>query len=596
VAPQPAANGHRELYALAIRDGLAPASLVCGLWYAGLVFVHLAGLAGPARTHLAAAAALTAATFLGLSATWWRQPPPAEHTDRCIALTAFLILANNVYGVWHLRDPAYATGFYLEIVALGIVVLSHRWFAGLVAATLGGFFVGAARAGFGADWWLPTIVAAGSTVLATCMHLVLGSYRRRLEALGSESEARGRELEASLAELRGEVSHRERLQSQLARSQRLESLGLLAGGIAHDFNNLLAIVVGHASLLLGRSAGPDQRESLQAILDAGDRAQLLSAELLAYAGRRERRAVPLDLAQEIAAIVELARRGLPAGVTLALEPAAGPSFALADRAQLQQVALNLLVNAADATRERGGRVGVQVGARELSASEASELEPAASRPGGPYTFVRVSDDGCGMDADTLAHVFDPFFSTKGAGRGLGLAAALGIARAHAGGFSVESASGSGTAFTLYLPATDARPERPAAPTAAAPARPGGELLLVVDDDDGVRATAASALRDAGHRVVEAAAGRAAVDALRTTPEIALAVVDMTMPGMSGEETLHALRALRADLPILLSSGYDVHEAASRLVALPGVAFLPKPYRASEIAACTRALLDARPAA
>jgi CheY-like chemotaxis protein len=200
-----------------------------------------------------------------------------------------------------------------------------------------------------------------------------------------------------------------------------------------------------------------------------------------------------------------------------------------------------------------------------------------------------------MDAETLVHVFDPFFTTKGVGRGLGLAAALGIARSHRGGFSVESELDRGTVFTLFLPETEAMAES-VAPSEAVASSAEGETLLVVDDDDGVRETAARSLRAAGHRVVEAAGGREAIERLRSTPEIALAVVDMTMPGMGGEETLHALRALRPDLPVLLSSGYDVHEAAVRLTKLPGVEFLAKPYRASEIAACARTLLDGRPPA
>ena len=582
---------HPQLYALAIRDGLAPAALVCGLWYGALVLVHLRGLVGPAHVQIAAATAVTAACFLLLSGYWWRRPPRPERTDGCIALTALLILAHNVYGVWQAHDPAFAAGFYLETLALGIVVLSHVWFAGLVLAVLAGFAAGALRAGYDSAWYLPTVVALGAAVLATLIHVMLGAYRRWLEALHAESELRGRDLEASFARLHAEVEHRERLQSQLARSQRLESLGLLAGGIAHDFNNLLAVVVGHASLLLG-AAGPALRESLEAILAAGDRAQLLSSQLLAYAGRRERRAVPLDLGDEVGEIAELARSALHADVELVIEPAPEPTLVLADRAQLQQVVLNLLVNASDAMKETGGTVRVQLGARALTAAAASELEPATARPALAYAFVRVSDEGCGMDRDTLSHVFDPFFSTKGAGRGLGLAAALGIARSHGGGFAVESEAGRGTVFTLFLPRTKARPEV-GPPVEPGTASGGSETILVVDDDDGVRKTAASALRAAGHRVVEAPDGRAAVELLRSTPDVELAVVDMTMPGMSGEETLHALRELRADLPVLLSSGYDVHAAATRLTELPGVGFLPKPYRASEIASRTRALLSGR---
>jgi hypothetical protein len=201
-----------QLYAVAIRDRLAPAALVCGAWYAGLGYVHLRGFAGPADGRVAASAALTSACFLLLSWWWWRRPPRAERTDRCLALAAVLILANNVYGAWQLREPAYAVGFYLETVAIGIFVLSPAWFAALLVAVLGGFALVAAHAGYGPAWWLPSIVALGAAVLATLVHVVLGSYQRRLEALHAESEARGRDREESLARLRGEVAHRERLQ------------------------------------------------------------------------------------------------------------------------------------------------------------------------------------------------------------------------------------------------------------------------------------------------------------------------------------------------------------------------------------------------
>jgi len=587
---QPASGVHRRLYALAIRDGLAPATFVCAAWYAALAGIHLHGVVGPPHVRVAAASALAAASFLLLSAWWWRRPPRPEHTDRCVALCAAVILAHNVYGVWELRAPAFAVGFYLETMAVGIFVLSHAWFAALALSVLAGFGLCVWRAGPDPIWWLPSIVALGATLLATLIHVVLATYRRRLEALRRESEARGRELEASVARLRDEVAHRERLQSQLARSQWLERLGLLAGGIAHDFNNLLAIVVGHASLLLEHAKDPELKESLQAILTAGDRAQLLSSQLLAYAGRRERRAIPLDLGDEVRDIAELAQAGLPSGVRLVVEPGGEGAFALADRAQLQQVLLNLVVNAADATKERGGTVRVAYGVRALDAPAASELEPATPRPALDYAFVRVADDGCGMDAATLAHVFDPFFSTKGAGRGLGLAAALGIARSHGGGFAVESEPGRGTVFTLFLPRTEQRPAAAVGPGAIARAA-GRETVLVVDDDEDVRHVAARALGAAGYRAVEAGGGREAVEALRAAPDVRLAVVDMTMPGMDGEETLQALRALRPDLPVLLASGYDVHEAAARLTRLPGVAFLAKPYRASEIAYRVRALLD-----
>ncbi len=566
-------------YRLAVRDAAAPAAIALGGHYALLAPLHWLGRPGALGRDVAVLAALTSATLFGLAARWFRNPPSPNYFATWFTA---LVTLNNVHLVWRDRMPEDAIGFYLMQLGLGFAGLAPARFWALTALVWGGFLPALALAGFSADWMQVSFAMGAALVLAFMIQTVRLRYGERLERATLESERQRAAAETNLARFREEEAHRARLQERLAHAERLESLGLLAGGVAHDFNNLLAVVIGHASFAQSRAGGAELRGDLDAIVDAAERAALLSRELLAYAGRSAKIVSPIDFAREVAGVCALAKSSLPPRVLLRTAGIGGGAIVRADRGQLQQIVLNLLMNAGDATAAHGGQIDVSTGRKWLAAEEASALEPPLGRPAGHYCFVRVADDGAGMSAETVRHVFDPFFTTKQSGRGLGLAAALGIARAHGGGFRVKSERGLGSEFVLYVPETD-EPALRADPPPTLRVAHRRPLVLVVDDKDDVRRMVARVLDSAGFRCVAAASGREAIDVLLSRGgEVAAAVVDMSMPEMDGEQTLRALRAIRSDLPVLLSSGFDAHEAADHLVTLPGVAFLAKPYRVAQI--------------
>jgi signal transduction histidine kinase/ActR/RegA family two-component response regulator len=510
--------------------------------------------------------------------------------DRFVAWFVLLVTLNNVHLAWRTQTVEQAIGFYLTQAALGFAGLSFARFWQLTAAIWGGFAVAPIRYGFDAGALELMMYLGAAFALAFAMQTTNFRYRTRLERAQEESERQRLAAEKSLARLCDEVAHREHLQERLARGERLESLGLLAGGVARDFNNLLTVVIGHACRALDRARSGDDRADLAAILDAGERAAPLAKQLLAYAGRSATQAVPVDLEQEVAGVCNLAQSSLPARAVLRLRRSGKELVVRADRGQLQQVVLNLILNAADAT-ESGGVIEVSTGCNRLGEEGASLLEPMQPRPAGNYCFLRVSDSGCGIPEDARSRIFEPFYSTKEGSRGLGLAAALGIARAHRGGFAVESRVGEGSEFTLHLPECgECAAER--AKAVEPPQLERDHTILVVDDQAPVRRMLAGSLQRSGDRVVEAAGGLEAEQRLHaSSSEIAAAIVDMSMPEVDGEQTLARLRAIRPELPILLSSGFDAHEAAVRLMQLPGVRFLAKPYRIAELRQQLAELID-----
>ncbi len=574
-------------YRFALTRAVAPAAAILGAWSAALVPLQLTTLPpGPARP-IAILAGVSALVLLGLAAVWRRRPPPAREVDRCIALLCAIVLANNVNVLARLPTPSSTTGLFLLIGALGLVGIRGAWYAGLLGLTVLGFAVGPLRSGFATEWIPASLALCGACVGATAVHVVNARFRRRISELSHQSEERRRAVEESLARFKEEAEQRERLQQRLARTARLESLSHLAAGVANDFNNLMAVVVGNADLGLAHARTPERRAELQNVIDAAERASLLAGELLTYAGQRERKLSTLDLSFLVRDACEFARESSPGGVSIALAMMQGAVRVAGDRAQLERVVQGLLHNAIEASASARSEIRVSVGTRSLDADAASALEPPASRPGGEYAFLRVADRGAGMAPETLAHVFDPFFTTREAGRGLGLAAALGIVRAHGGGFQVASELARGTVFTAYFPLHTPTPAPPA------PALASGESVLVIDDEDGVRAMAAATLREAGYRVLEASSGSAGLGLLRQAAgAIGVAVLDMTMPDLSGRDTFNALRELRPGLPVVLSSGFEAQQIAASLLELPGVRFLAKPYRTSELLRAIAESLDA----
>jgi two-component system cell cycle sensor histidine kinase/response regulator CckA len=378
------------------------------------------------------------------------------------------------------------------------------------------------------------------------------------------------------------------LERRLARVQQLESLGTLAGGIAHDFNNLLTVVIASATMAERRVEDPEALGEIRSVLGAATRASELTRQLLAMSRSQELSLKPLDVNAQLGQLLQLARRVLPE--TIAIDFAGGRSLPPieGDPTQIDQVFMNLFINARDAMPD-GGRLTVGSELVVLGEREA-EAQPWA-RPG-RHVLVTVTDTGTGMPLEVLNRVFEPFFTTKGprAGTGLGLAVAYGIIRQHRGMLHCHSKVGAGTSFKVYLPAS----EQPSAPPPPRPTRgpphSGGERVLLAEDEDLVRAVAVRILKHAGYRVTAVTDGDAACRAAAAEP-FDLVVLDVVMPGMACHEVVGRIRSLRPDVPVLLSSGYTAGAGIKTLLQETGLEFLRKPYSPDQLLRAIRSLLD-----
>jgi len=390
------------------------------------------------------------------------------------------------------------------------------------------------------------------------------------------------------------VESRIALERRLLESQRLESLGLMAGGVAHDFNNLLTIILGNASLALEEAEpGSLVHQSLGSIADTAHRAADLTRQMLAYSGRGKVRREPLDLNATLKSLTGLFESTVPKRIALDYQFAPDLPALDADPTQLQQIVLNLLTNAVEAIGDAPGTVRVRTGAQRLSSEDIAHTFPDQALEAGPHLFLEVSDTGVGMDEETQRRVFDPFFTTKPTGRGLGLAAMQGIVRGHRGGIWLSSRPGRGSTFRVLLPALETH--APVAPVhaAATPGWTGHGLLLVVDDEAPIRAMASTVLRRAGFEVLTAAHGEEGVEALRFhSRDLRAILLDISMPVMTGGEAFPALRRIRPDIPVILTSGFEGEEHLQDLLAQPGTSFLQKPYAAADLLALMRDALEA----
>jgi two-component system cell cycle sensor histidine kinase/response regulator CckA len=403
-----------------------------------------------------------------------------------------------------------------------------------------------------------------------------------VEVIGVHSTLNGEPARVAgfrdLREQRRLQGERRKLELQLQRSQRLDSLGVLAGGVAHDFNNLLVGVIGNASILLSTLSDPLDREAAEAIMTAGERAAALTRQMLAYAGRQDlSRREPIDLAELFRELRTLLDASLSkkAAVNFAIAP---NSVIMGDRAPLMQVMMNLLTNASDALEGKPGKIDVRT---QLVAKLDARWDEALGVRVGPgnWVLIEVEDNGAGMDEPTRQRVFEPFFSTKEHGHGLGLAACLGIVKSHGGALLLESERGRGSRFSLVLPAT----EQPgaAAPAVAKTLHNAPCRVLVIDDEQLVRAQLRRSLELRGYEVDEASDGSSGVEAHRRRPADVL-IIDMTMPDIDGAEVVRRVRQAGSDTAIVLSSGYQAQPAAERLAPGSYQVFLPKPYSMSEL--------------
>lgn len=399
-------------------------------------------------------------------------------------------------------------------------------------------------------------------------------------------------LRDSTERVRTEVVRRQ-WEAQLQHTQRLESLGVLAGGIAHDFNNLLTGVLGSAELALLRlPQGAPARPEVERIVTAAHRAADLTGQMLAYSGRGTFRVQPILLPALIREMEPLLRASLPK--TCALDFHLGDALPAieADATQLRQVVMNLVLNAGEAIGDAAGVITVRVAVRECDLAYLAGGVLDTKSPEGPYVALEVTDTGCGMSEETQARMFEPFFTTKFTGRGLGLAAVLGIVRGHRGTIRVTSEPGRGTQIEVLFPPTEKPvPPLPLTPLVS-PAWRGEGTILVVDDEPHVRAVAELALKKTGLVVLTAADGREAVAVfLQHAPTIRAVLLDLTMPNMDGAATARELRRIRPDVRIVLSSGYTREEATRQFTDRDLVGFLQKPYAIKDLVRTIRTALE-----
>ncbi len=383
-----------------------------------------------------------------------------------------------------------------------------------------------------------------------------------------------------LTEIRRAHEARERLEAQVQHTQRLESLGLMAGGIAHDFNNILTGVIGNTDLALQSvAAGSHAHGHLERVLAATKRAAELTGQMLAYAGKSSLQQETFDLNALLDEMTELVKATVPKKIAFRVELLAQPAWMRANRAQIGQLVMNLITNAAEAVGDGPGWVLVATRNREDGGQD--------------WVALTIRDTGRGMDSKTIARIFDPFYSTKGPGRGLGLAAVQGIVRSAGGELSVESAPGKGSTFEVVFPlAQESMRVRPAV-ASVEDGFSGSGTLLVVDDEPMVRNVARVLLESAGFDVVEAANGVEAVDLYRRARagEIRAVLLDVTMPGLGGVEALKRIREFDPGARVILSSGYDESDTVAQIKRDQGVEFLQKPYRARTLLMKLRSVLE-----
>jgi two-component system cell cycle sensor histidine kinase/response regulator CckA len=387
-----------------------------------------------------------------------------------------------------------------------------------------------------------------------------------------------------------DVTERMQLEEQLRNAQQMEAIGRLAGGIAHDFNNILSIIMGHGELLL-RTANLDEqgRNGVDQIRRAAQRAASLTQQLLAFSRKQVLQPRVLDLNEAVTDVRNMLARIIGEDIELVANLHAAPVFIKADPGQVEQVLMNLAINARDAMPQ-GGKLMMETSWEEITADSARDLEV---RPG-HYGLLKVTDTGHGIDATTLPHIFEPFFTTKpwGKGTGLGLAMVYGIMKQSGGGIQVESTSGTGTTFRIYLPGQDGATPGRRVRTADMVVAGGSETILLTEDEPDLRQLARIFLEDYGYNVLEASSAHEALQRSEEFREpIHLLLTDVIMPGMSGRQLAERILPNRPNMKIMYMTGYTDDMVVQHKVLEPGVQLLQKPFTKLDLAEKVRSILD-----
>jgi len=380
---------------------------------------------------------------------------------------------------------------------------------------------------------------------------------------------------------------------RLQETQKLESLGIIAGGIAHDFNNLLTIILGNANLArLKLPSNSNLHDCLARIEATSLRAADLCKQMLAYSGKGIFVIRRLDISKLVQETAELLQLSISKKATLQLQLASELPPVLADATQLQQILMNLVTNASDAIGARDGVIRVRSGLVQVDQKMLRDFSPATDIPDGQYIVLEVSDDGCGMPPEVREKIFDPFFSTKFTGRGLGLAAVLGIVRSHRGAITVQSEVGRGSTFRLLLPPSEGSLDKVARPTGPNAAWTGQGTILLAEDEEAVRITTADLLKAGGFAVDHVENGRAAIEKFRGAPDRYQAVLlDLSMPNGDGEEAFLEIRRIKPHAMVLIMSGFSPQHVLDRFKGKRLNGFVQKPFQSKDLLDAIRKVIE-----
>jgi len=393
-----------------------------------------------------------------------------------------------------------------------------------------------------------------------------------------------------ITEIKKAEAEQQRLSDQLTQAQKMESIGQLAGGVAHDFNNLLQVILGFGEIALDEAEDNEEvRSPIEQMMKAGQRARTLVAQLLAFSRRQVLEMQDLDLNEIVGDMLQILSRVIGEHVDLEFQGGEVPGAVRADAGKIGQILTNLCVNARDAI-PGGGTVTIETGTLEV------DFEQSQSQDGiepGRYALLKVADNGCGMDQDTLDQVFDPFFTTKGIGEGtgLGLSTVYGLVKQHKGFVKVDSSMGQGTTFTIGLPLAD-RVAGPALTHDEGPVRQGHETILLAEDDGMVRHLTRILLEQGGYTVIEAANGEEAIAVYADHADrIDMLLLDVIMPRLGGRAVYDRIRAIRSDIPTLFASGYSMSSVHTDFVLEEGLALVQKPADRDDLLRKVREVLD-----
>jgi nitrogen-specific signal transduction histidine kinase/ActR/RegA family two-component response regulator len=386
------------------------------------------------------------------------------------------------------------------------------------------------------------------------------------------------------------AKEKEQLQEQLLQSQKMEAVGTLAGGVAHDFNNILQVTLGYSELILADDDLPERyRADLRKVHESAKRGADLVQRLLTFSRKTEIKPQPLNLNRRINEMRKMLDRTIPKMIEIQLVPDADPAVINADPTQVDQVLMNLAVNARDAMPE-GGKLVIETADTVIDEEYARTHLDA--KPG-PYVLLTVTDTGAGMDKETLEHIFEPFYTTKesGQGTGLGLAVVLGIVQQHGGLIKCYSEPGHGTTFKIYFPALVSEPE-PTAPAERVIPRGGSETILLVDDEEFIRELGSRILTRAGYKVITASQGKEALEMYKKgNNEISLVILDLIMPEMGGKQCMEGLLRINPAVKVIIASGYSAESRTKETLASGAKGIVNKPYNIREVLEAVRSALD-----